>query len=69
MMEAYCHPECQPGERETCCSTLSPSLSTPPLPIQARYCMMSFAVSVFPAPLSPLTCTRSVQGKVSRFPD
>ena len=39
-----------------CCSTLSPSLMAPPVPIQARYCMISFAVSVLPAPLSPLTC-------------
>jgi hypothetical protein len=47
----------------TCCSTLrlpvaSASSAEYP-PIHARYCMISLLVSVFPAPLSPLTCSHT----------
>lgn len=38
----------------TCCSTVLPSVPDLP-PINARYLISIFVVSVFPAPLSPLT--------------
>ena len=38
----------------TCCSTVRPSVAARP-PRKARYCINILVVSVFPAPLSPLT--------------
>lgn len=38
----------------TCCSTVLSSVAARP-PTKVRYCIISFVVSVFPAPLSPLT--------------
>jgi len=39
---------------KTCCSTVLPSVTDLP-PMNARYLMSIFVVSVLPAPLSPLT--------------
>lgn len=39
---------------KTCCSTVLPSVPDLP-PMNARYLMSIFVVSVLPAPLSPLT--------------
>lgn len=38
----------------TCCSTVRSSRAALP-PTKVRYCIISFVVSVLPAPLSPLT--------------